>query len=296
MEEELVRDLSEQDSSSEAAPEQGFESEEEYESPAAPGIDYVGMTIDAGVSPLEMRFEQINHCYRKVPIAYRTHTYVNSVTMGVISPEKYAFAADEDEIGKRLAAWNVIHAIEAVKAMKAAGREIEFVTARCPAKLAAETDMYDWVKGLMQKCKFDTPEKLCLEFSQSLLYEDPEKTRLSMLNMKLLKVRTLMTGAGSAQNPISLLIKVPVDFVLLDPALTALTDNRNKGAAAIALISYLRDLQIDVIGSGVQNDEQISSLNRADCFGYVPSSGYQGSVTHGSLRMTFEEALAQEDV
>lgn len=256
---------------------------------------YLDLALQAGVAPLEMRFSQINACYRRLPIAYRSYTYVNSVIEGVIPPEKYSFASDGTDRGIRLAKWNISQAIRAIRSFEAQGRRVDFVTARCPASLCLEDDLYEWLRAFLEEKDFHQPEKLCLEFSQSLLYEDEEKVRASILGLKLLKVRSLMTGCGEKDCPLSSLIRIPVDTVLLAPWLTALTDSRSKGTSIAALIAFLRSLGIEVIGDGVQNDAQISALGRAEAYGYIPSSGYQGLAEHGRLRMTLEEAVAQKE-
>ena len=263
------------------------------ETSAAP--DYVRMTLDAGVPPLEMRFSQINHCYRRLPIAYRSFTYINSVIDGVIPPEKYSFAADRSDRGLRIAKWNLVEAMKAVRKFEEAGRHVEFVTARCPASLALEPDLYGWVKTLMEENDFHTPEKLCMEFPRTLLFKDEETVRASVLSMKLLKVRTMLSGCGEKDCPVTLLLNVPVDLVLLAPWVSALADSRNKGVAVAALLAFLRSLPCEVIGDGLYNDQQISVFSRAECFGYIPSSGYNGVVSHGRLRMPLDEAIAQKE-
>ena len=274
-------------------PEAEPETEQTTPDPIAP--DYVGMTLESGVAPLEVRFSQINSCYRKLPVAYRAHTFINSVTMGVLTPEEYTFASDGTDRGVRLARWNVEQAIAAVKLFEEAGRNIKFVTARCPARLALEDDLFQWMKDILDETDFHSPEKICLEFPQSLLFEDEDKVRLSVLNMKLLKVKTMMSGCGADDCPVGKLLRIPVDMVMLDPSVTTLVDNRNKGNAAQALIGFLRTIPVDVIGEGVYSDNQITTLSRSDCFGYIPSSGFQGSVGHGPLRMTLKEAVSQNE-
>ena len=256
---------------------------------------YVDMAINAGVAPLEVRYAQINSCYRRLPVAYRTFTYVNSVVEGVVSPEKYAFAAEEGETGIRLAKWNIESALAAVKRFEAAGRHVDFVTAHCPARLALEEDLYGFIKAILDENDFHTPAKLCLEFPRSLLYQDLEKVRHSILGMKLLKVRTMMTGCGENDCPVTALIRVPVDHVLVAPWITALCDDRSKGPTVLSFLSFLRSMQIEVICDGALNDEQIRILSRSDCYGYVPSPAYAGPVEHGRLRMTFDEALIQKE-
>ena len=256
---------------------------------------YVDMSVKSGVAPLEVRFSQINSCYRRLPMAYRSYIYINSVTEGVLSPERYAYAAETSDNWENLATWSIKAAIRNYRKFTAAGRHVEFITARVPAKLALSEDLYTFMKTLLEEEGFDAPEKLCLEFPRTVLYEDEEKVRSAMLDMKLLRVRTMMSGCGEKDCPVTSLINVPVDFVILAPWLTVQIDSRSHGKQISALIGFLRSLSIEVIADGVLADPQISLLNRADCMGYIPSSGYEGPVMHGRLRMTLKEALAQKE-
>lgn len=256
---------------------------------------FVKMTLDSGVAPLEIRYSQINSCYRKLPVAYRSYTYINSMVEGVISPEKYSFAADETEIGTRLAQYNIKAAMDAVRQLIAAGRKIEFVSVRVSPRMALDNNFYETIKSIFDKSGFEFPEKICLEFPRTVLYEDEEKVRMAILSMKLLKVKTMMSGCGEKDSPVTPLINLPFDYLLLSPFITSLSDSRDKGNTVLALISFLRDLPSGIIADGVYNDDQITALSRADCFGYIPSSGYKGGVTHGRLRMPLDEAIAQKE-
>ena len=253
------------------------------------------MTIDSGVAPIEIRYSQINACYRKLPIAYRSYTYINSMVEGVISPEKYAFAADETEEGVRLTKYNLKAAMSAIEKFIVAGRKIEFVTARISPRLVRETDFYAFIQSIIDENGFQFPDKLCLEFPRTVLFEDPDKTRSAILSMKLLKVKTMLAGVGEKDSPVTPLLEIPFDYLLISPQLTALADDRDHGANITAFLAFLRGLPANLIGDGVLNDEQIISLSRADCFGYIPSSAYQGSVSHGRLRMPLDEAIAQPE-
>ena len=51
--------------------------------------DYVKMSVDAGVAPLELRFIPIVNPESDFPIAYRTRTQIHSVILGALPPEEY---------------------------------------------------------------------------------------------------------------------------------------------------------------------------------------------------------------
>ena len=269
---------------------------EDYpEAPEHSGPDYLEMTIQSCVLPVEMRFSQINDGYRKVPKAYRTFTYVNSVIEGVISPERYSYAADETERGVRLTALNIGEAIKAIRRFDEAGRTVEFVTARVSPQIVREVDFYGYVKEILEKNDFHQPDKLCLEFPRTVLYEDPEQTRAALLAMKLLKVRSLLAGCGEKDSALTPLFDLPFDHVILAPWLIGLSQDRSKSEALREMIACISALGCTVIADGVYNDAQITYLARLDCYGYIPSSGYGGDVEHGRLRMPLDEAVMQSE-
>lgn len=279
--------------SEEPAAEEPVEEKPAAEEPPKP--DYLRMTINSCIQPLEMRFSQINSCYRKKPIAYRSFTYINSVIQGVVPPEKYSYAADGTDRGKRLAIWNIEAAMHTVEAMILAGRHIEFVSARISPKLVNEPDFYGFIQGIIEKNQFQFPDLICLEFPRTALYEDEEQLRMAILSMKLLKVKTMLAGCGQKDSPVTQLINLPFDYVLLAPWMSALVGDRSKGAALEAFIGFLRDLPCGVICEGARDDDQVSLMSRADCFGYIPARDYVGLAQHGRLRMTLDEAVAQKE-
>lgn len=267
------------------------EVEEEAEQPPKP--DYLTLTLESHVLPLEMRFSQINHCYRRTPFAYRSYTYINSVIDGIISPERYSFAADQTDQGIRLSRWNVSEAVAAIKKFSEAGRKVDFVTARVSPKIVDQLDFYAYIKDLADGCGLEDYSKLCLEFPRTVLFEDHEKVRAAVLAMKLLKMRSMMSGCGEKDSALTPLFDIPFDYLILAPALAYKLTDRSKKSAMESLLSFMRLLGCDVICENIVNDDQISVLVRADCVGYIPSPEYQGSTDHGRLRMPLDEAVMQ---
>ena len=271
------------------------EAEEEYAISEPERPDYLEMTIQSCVLPLEMRFSQINHPYRKLPRAYRSYTFINSVIEGVIPPERYSFAADQTERGIRLTKWNIAGAIGAVREFEKSGRHIDFVTARVSPQIVRETDFYGFIKEILDEHGFTDTEKLCLEFPKTVLFEDAEKTRMALLGLKLLKVKSLLSGGGDRDSAVTPVFTLPFDFVIFAPWISAMANDRSKINSLESLIGFFRGLECEVIADGIMNDDQIKFLSRFDCFGYIPSSGYHGEVEHGRLRMPLGEAVLQEE-
>lgn len=257
--------------------------------------EYVRQTQLAGIAPLELRLCQVNDCSSRYPVAYRTTTVVNSLVMGQLEYRDYSFATDVSLTGIRLAQWNVAEAMRIINDFVAAGRNIQWISVQCPTALATNTDMFEWMDALIKQNEFKHPEKLCLEFPVSLLYEDLAKARLSILDLKLLKVKTMLTDCASDQCPMSRLLKVPVDIVLMTPEMTAFTGSRDKPKVVPTLVEHLKSMRLEVVADGVQDDEQIRALARLECLGYIPADDYSGRGSFGSKSMSASEAILQKE-
>jgi EAL domain-containing protein (putative c-di-GMP-specific phosphodiesterase class I) len=255
--------------------------------------NYLEMTIQSDILPLEMRYSQINGCYSKRPLAYRSFTYINSVIEGVIPPERYMYAADETDRGKRLSVWNISQAIKTVQEFEEAGKMVDFVTARISPSVVRESDFYSFVKNIFRDNDFTGYDKICFEFPRTVLFEDKEQVRLALINLKLLKIKSMISGCGEKDNPVTLLMTLPFDYVVLAPWLIPLSDDRVKRTSFESFLAFLTSTGCKIIADGVRNDSQIQVLSRNDCYGYIPSEKYEGSVKHGELRMTFEDAKLQ---
>ena len=274
-----------------------YDAPEQTEEQKANTPDFLEMTIQSCVLPLEFRFSQIDSPYRKAPVAFRTYTYINSVIEGVIPPEKYSFAADQTDRGVRLSKWNIGEATAAVKRFKEAGKRFDFITARVSPQIVRELDFYGFIKEILDKFEFTDPEHLCLEFPRTVLYEDREKVRGALLAMKLLKVRSMMSGFGDGECAVTPLFDLPFDYVLFVPSLVQYTTDRGKHEAMESFIAFVHSTGAKIVIDGVKNDQQLTVISRLDCYGYIPSPAYEGEFEHGRLRMPIDEALlvAQEE-
>ncbi len=250
--------------------------------------------VASDVPPVELCYRAVYGCSSGLPVAYRTFPVINSLVAGRLTPSEYAFAASRSETGIRLAYLSIRKALRHLHRFDRAGREPRFLAVSCPVSLLCREDLYDRVKRLLAEEKTENPSRLCLEFSQAILSETSPQVRKSVLDLKLLHVRTLMRGAAAGDCPTSRLSEIPVDAVLLAPEITALTNDRNKPQLVPSLVQYLKSMYTEVLAEGVVDDEQIRSLSRLDCAGYTPAASYCGSNPHTDALLSPEEALSQK--
>lgn len=254
----------------------------------------VSKTLDAGVLPLVLRYSQINACDTKLPMAYRTETMVRSTSLGYLTPREYQRVFETSDVGFRMAEWSVVEAMKHITRFVESGRDLQWISVRCPSRMTEQVDFYKWMKRLIKENKFRYPTKLCLEFDVSLLGRKTEHARLAVLDMKLLGVKTMLSGGADGDCPLSRLTEIPVDMVMLAPCATKWTGSRNKPQLIPTLVPYLRSMRADVYADGVLNDDQILLLNRSECVGYMSDPSYAGKYPT-SRNMGVRKALSQKD-
>lgn len=255
---------------------------------------YVRMSVGTGVSPLELRFTQVNDSESKLPIAYRATAVVNSMMMGTLTEEHYESAMAVSPVGSKLAEWGIRETVRFIGELEKAEIPFRWVSFKCPSAVTVRADLFEIIKKLIDSGELEHPEHLCLEFQNTLLLENPEKARTAMLDMQLLKVKTLMSGCASDNCPVQTLNEIPVDMVILDPSVTALAVKKGREGVVPALISYLKAMGVDPIASEIMDDTQVQEFHRLEVYGYVPSEFYVGKGSHGPREMREEDVMEQE--
>ena len=251
-------------------------------------------TLDSGVLPLSLRYKQINSCETRLPVAYRTETVIRSMSLGYLTPKEYQSACEGTDVSFRVAEWSVVQAMKHITRFVKEGRDIQWISVYCPAKMVRHVDFYKWMKKLIKENHFRYPTKLCLEFDDSLLEQKTECARLAILDMKLLGVKTMLVGGASESCPAARLVQIPVDIVMLDPDVTKWTGSRNKPQLIPTLVPYLKSMRVEVYAEDVLNDEQIRLLNRSECVGYSTAKAYSGN-SPTLCNMGVRKALEQKD-
>lgn len=218
------------------------------------------------------------------PVAYRTETVLNSTLVGRLTPEDYQSTADKSKRGILLADRTLYSVCRAISLLPENETRIKWFSLYCPVSMITGTDLVETLGKLFGGDK-EKLKKLMLEFPVSALYEDSEKLRGTLLDMKLLGVKSALAGYGTEFCPMMRLASFPFDYVILDPEVRELMSRDAK--AAETLIAYARSLRIEVVVTGVENGEQEApSYYRADCFGYTDNSEKERLLPESKVKVT----------
>ena len=201
------------------------------------------------------------------PIAYRTETVLNSTISGTLTPDDYRFTSDKSKRGILLSDRTLESVCEAIDAMPEGDRSIKWISLSCPVSMITNTDLIETLDKTFGGDK-EKRKKLMLEFPATILYKEDEIIRQTLLDMKLIGVKSALVGYGNEYCPMLRLSSLPFDYVILDERVRELMKSDQK--AAETLISFARNLRVDVVATGIEDPEEEAPLfYRADCFGYT---------------------------
>lgn len=257
--------------------------------------EYIQMTIDSEIKPLELRYTAINDCYSKMPVAYKTEPHINSVVIGKITTSMFEGKLKNTKEESELVEWAIAEAMRNYNEFIAKGRHPKYISVRCPVSILDKPGLYEMIKRLMEENNFTNPENLCLDFGSDLLVKPTERRKTSILDMKLLKVKTMVSGCGNEDFQIANLLSMPVDMAIVTPKVVSLINDRDNPMVFASFVAYLRSMRVQFIADGIKDDEVLSTLSRSECLGYMTTDSYSGKGEHARRNMSLGEALEQKE-
>jgi diguanylate cyclase (GGDEF)-like protein len=110
------------------------------------------------------------------------------------------------------------------------------------------------------------PDKLCLEVTESILVEDADAARVTLVALKTLGVSIAMDDFGTGYSSLSHLRNLPVDIVKIDRSFVAgLGQNTGDAALVGAVLAMAQALGVITVAEGVETAEQAAFLRERGC-------------------------------
>ena len=110
------------------------------------------------------------------------------------------------------------------------------------------------------------PRLLELEITETLAMQHTDVTLLTLKKLKQLGVSIAIDDFGTGYSSLAYLKRFPVDKVKIDRTFVAEAPiDRDQAAIVSAIVALAHALQIEVIGEGVESEQQRDFLRRAGC-------------------------------
>ena len=139
------------------------------------------------------------------------------------------------------------------------------VAVNLSARQVAHRDLADSVAEILARTGLD-PVHLRLEITESVLVEESASAKATLEALSELGVRLVLDDFGTGYSSLAYLNRFPLDALKIDRSFVdALGVEQERTAIVEAIIGMARALSLDVIAEGVENEAQLSELQRLGC-------------------------------
>ena len=183
---------------------------------------------------------------------------------GALAPADFIPLAEETGLIVPIGRWILEQACSRAAAWNVAGHPVG-VSIEVSANQFNRDGFATDVRRALQQSGID-PAQLTLEIAETAIMQDVPAAATRLAEIKHLGVRIAINDFGSAYANHSDLQRLPLDFLKVDRASLAASDDEDYRSWLLEAILVLgRDLSLTVIAKGIETHEQMSTLHSMGC-------------------------------
>ncbi len=188
-----------------------------------------------------------------------------SADFGLLPPSEFIALAENSGVIFGLGEWVLHTAFVQAREWAFAGHR----NLRVAVNISGQQFKHPDFLATMERNIRDTgvkPETLELEFTESVVMENADRTITTLQSLKDLGIRLSIDDFGTGYSSLSYLKHFPIDRIKIDRSFVA-DVNRSKDDAAIveAIISMAHSLKLKVVAEGVEDGDQLHFLKARGC-------------------------------
>ncbi len=195
------------------------------------------------------------------PVAFEALLRWNHPMLGAVSPQEFIPLAEQTDLIRPLGRW----VIETACA--------EACTWDVPLRIAVnlspaqfrDDDLLSFIRDVLVRTGLP-PSRLDLEVTEGLLLEDAPCVREVMRAIRAMGIRMVLDDFGISHSNLSYLQDFTFDVLKIDRSfLRTLGSDPQARTLVEAMISMAHALSLDVVGEGVETEEQLNLLRPMQC-------------------------------
>lgn len=134
-------------------------------------------------------------------------------------------------------------------------------------------------------------ERLELELSENIVFQDFDKSMFLLAKIKKLGVRLAIDDFGTGYSTLNQLAHFPFDTLKIDQRFSPYVTTSKKDAAIVrGIVSIAKNLELEVVVEGVETDEQLEAFQNMGC------TNYQGWYFSRAVPVDEMERLLREGI
>jgi len=214
-----------------------------------------------------------------------------SQDFGLMLPSEFISLTEDSGLIFSIGEWVLRSACLQARLWAEQGHQEFRVAVNISGKQLKQQDFVEMVTGVIEETCVD-PKSLELEFTESVIMENAERTIETLAALKQMGVQLSIDDFGTGYSSLNYLKHFPVDRIKIDRSFVADVSRSNDDAAIVeAIITMAQSLSLKVLAEGVENSDQLHHLSTLGCDevqGFylarpMPADALQGNLgaTHG---------------
>ena len=223
--------------------------------------------VDSGVAPIYFHLDTV-HFFAGGPSIYRSLLVVNSLELGTLTYGQYRFVARRTKQGDHLVARHLTKLARAMPQLLADHPDALCFTVPVYARLLRDGALAKLLVETFTLFPNASPDKLCIELSADILYEDMADAKERIRELRELGVKVAICEVGDEFCPVFRLAEIAFDYAFLDSFSTASLVREDAERVAGSMVHFLHYLNVKVIAPELSTEDQIAGAKAVECDGY----------------------------
>ncbi len=188
----------------------------------------------------------------------------NHPTKGLVMPNDFIPAAEENGLINEITQWVMLHACTTAKKWLNNGIELKKLSINLSAS-EISLDCYKKVEMLLEQTGYPA-NRLELEITETMLMEQGQRAFRELEKIRELDVSIALDDFGTGYSSLHLLRRLPIDKLKIDRSfIMELPQNQDDITLTKLIISMGKSLSLQVVAEGVETEQQRHFLSEEGC-------------------------------
>jgi diguanylate cyclase (GGDEF)-like protein len=209
--------------------------------------------------------------------------------LGVVSPDEFIPIADETGLIVSIGEWVLRTACANARSWELGGHTGVRISVNVSSHELRQPGWHEAVRRVLEDTGL-TPALLELEMTETAILQSDDVTTSVLFELDALGIGVALDDFGTGYSSLSYLKRFPIDRLKIDRSFVGdIASDPDDAALTSAILAMAKSLRLDVVGEGVETEEQARFLRERGC------GELQGELYSPPLRaQDFERLLAKQ--
>ena len=185
--------------------------------------------------------------------------------LGLISPDEFIILAEETGLIHRLGEWILSYNCRQIKQWEIEHQFSTSVAINLSSAQFLQKNFITTIQKILKETQVN-PKQLEFEITETALMEDKDNAFQQLNLLSNMGITTSIDDFGTGYSSLNYLHQLPVNYLKIDRSFVADIFAENSSAPIVnAIINLAHNLNLKVIGEGIETKEQLTFLEKQKC-------------------------------